>query len=166
MIHKLSLISSIPNFGHGLLSFKSSLDILDISLFAFAKWSYSESTANKNECFHFLLQCKCLLALCRCTCFYAIKLFMHNLQIFIGWSIIYLQKTCCEYFYKVNENFLIKANLYILGGQFGLTYTIYFFLKVEHHCHVSKAFSFMPWVFLLTLIRNKKELVVRWDQGK
>lgn len=43
---------------------------------------------------------------------------------------------------------------------------IFVFLRVEHHSHVLKGLSLMPWVFLPTLIRYKMDLVVRGDMGK
>lgn len=67
-------------------------------------------------------------------------------------------------FCRVNE--FLKANLCILSGQFGVIHTIFVFLKVGHHFRVSKALSFMPWVFLSMLIRDKKDLGVSWDLGK
>lgn len=67
-------------------------------------------------------------------------------------------------FCRVNE--FLKTNLCILGGQFGVIHTIFVFLKVEHHSHVSKALSFIPCVFLPTLIRDKKDLVVKGELRK
>ena len=67
-------------------------------------------------------------------------------------------------FCRVNE--FLKTNLCILGGQFGVIHSIFVFLRVEHHSHVSKALIFMPWVFLPTPIRGKKDLVLRGDMGK
>lgn len=54
-----------------------------------------------------------------------------------------------------------------MGGEFGVIHTMFVFLKAGHHSHVSKALSFVFWVFSPTLIRDKKELVIRpWKIGQ
>lgn len=60
----------------------------------------------------------------------------------------------------------IKNNLYIFNEQGWIIQVIFIFLKVGHYSHVSEALSFVSLRFSPTLMKDEKELVVRWELEK